>query len=80
MKIVNAEKSIVFYVETDEKELNRYTRHSSCSWTVVMGESDEIPELESFNEQKHRLKYIKQGEKSMLAYISEMKYQIFLIK
>jgi len=41
MKIVNAEKSIVFYVETDEKELNRYTRHSSCSWTVIMGESDE---------------------------------------
>ena len=41
MKIVNVTKSIVFYVETDENELNRYTRHSSENWTVTMGESDE---------------------------------------
>jgi len=41
MKIINATKSIVFYVETDENELNKYTRHSSENWTVTMGESDE---------------------------------------
>jgi hypothetical protein len=41
MKITNATRSIVFYVETDENELNRYTRHSSENWTVTMGESDE---------------------------------------
>jgi hypothetical protein len=42
MKITNATRSIVFYVETDESELNRYTRHSSENWSVTMGQSDEV--------------------------------------
>lgn len=34
-------KAVVFFVETDEKEQNYYTRYSSDNWTVRMGESDE---------------------------------------
>ena len=44
----------------------------------VMGEIDEAPKLEPFNEHKHRLKFIKQGDKSMIPYVSDMKYQIIL--
>jgi hypothetical protein len=43
-----------------------------------MGEIDEAPKLEPFNEHKHRLKFIKQGDKSMIPYVSDMKYQIIL--
>ena len=46
----------------------------------VMGESNEIPKLESFNVNKHRLKFIKQHEKSMLEYIADLTYQIILTK
>jgi len=51
----------------------------------VMGEAGELPELEPFNQEKHRMKYIKQGEKSILKYVSELGanelcYQIILKK
>ena len=46
----------------------------------VMGEIDELPELEPFDVQKHILRFKKQGEKSMLEYVSDMKYQIILMK
>lgn len=41
MKIKNITKATIFYVETDEEEYCRYTRHGRDSWTVAMGESDE---------------------------------------
>lgn len=46
----------------------------------VMGEIDGLPKLEPFDVQKHILKFKKQGEKSMLEYVSDMKYQIILMK
>jgi hypothetical protein len=46
----------------------------------VMGEIDELLELEPFDVQKHILRFKKQGEKSMLEYVSDMKYQIILMK
>ena len=52
----------------------------SLAHKYVMGETDIVPELEPFNVNKHRLKFIKQGEKSMLEYVANMKYQIILIK
>jgi hypothetical protein len=45
----------------------------------VMGDSDEIPKLEKFNPNEHIMKFIKQGGKSILGYVSDMKYQIILI-
>ena len=45
----------------------------------VMGESDIIPKLETFNKEKHILNFIKQSEKSMLEYVADMKYQIILL-
>ena len=45
----------------------------------VMGESDVIPEPKPFDPNKHIMKFIKQPHKSMLEYISDMKYQILLI-
>jgi hypothetical protein len=44
----------------------------------VMGESDIIPKLEPFNKEKHILNFLKQGEKSLIEYVAEMKYQIIL--
>jgi hypothetical protein len=49
----------------------------------VMGESDEIPKPIPFNKNKHTMKFIKQNEKSILEYISELGmrkkcYQILL--
>lgn len=51
----------------------------------VMGETEEVPKLEPFDKNKHRLKFIKQGGKSMLEYASELAlgklcYQIILSK
>jgi len=42
MKIIQTSSAVVHYVETDEAELNLYTRHSPEYWTVTMGESEEI--------------------------------------
>lgn len=46
----------------------------------VMGEIDNLPKLEPFDVQKHILKFKKQGKKCMLEYLSDMKYQIILMK
>lgn len=51
----------------------------------VMGETNEVPELIPYNKTEHTMQYIKQGNKSMLEYISElglnkMCYQILLTK
>lgn len=43
-----------------------------------MGETDEIPVLEPFNENIHKMKFKKQYGKSMLKYIADMNYQILL--
>jgi hypothetical protein len=45
----------------------------------VMGESDIIPKLEPFNKEKHILNFLKQGEKSLIEYVADMKYQIILL-
>jgi hypothetical protein len=49
----------------------------------VMGEIDKLPELEMFDEKKHRMKYLERGVKSILKYVSELGanelcYQIIL--
>ena len=64
---------------------NIYALNYPEAHKYVMGETDNVPELEPFNETKHRMKYIKQGEKSMLEYASELGlnklcYQIILTK
>lgn len=41
MRIVSATSVVVFYVETNEENLNQYTRHSAENWTIQIGESDE---------------------------------------
>lgn len=41
MKIEKITKSEVYFVETDQKEYNNYTRYSPDNWTVRIGESDE---------------------------------------
>ena len=46
----------------------------------VMGEVNEIPKLESFNVNKHRIKFIKQHGKTMLEYVADLTYQIILTK
>jgi hypothetical protein len=46
----------------------------------VMGEISNPPKLEKFDDVKHRLNFIKQGGKSMLAYASDLSYQIILTK
>ena len=45
-----------------------------------MGEIDELPKLEPFDVKKHILLFKEQGEKSMLKYAADMKYQIILMK
>jgi hypothetical protein len=45
-----------------------------------MGEVNEIPKLESFNVNKHRIKFIKQHGKTMLEYVADLTYQIILTK
>lgn len=46
MKITNITKSEVYFVDTDEKEFNCYTRYSPDNWTVRMGESDESTSMD----------------------------------
>ena len=41
LRIISAKESKCFFVETDEDEYCQYTRYSSESWFVAMGESDE---------------------------------------
>lgn len=57
---------------------NIFALYYPLAHKYVMGETDKVPELEPFNVHKHRMKFIKQGEKSMLDYVADMKYQILL--
>ena len=41
IKMIEVNKSIVHFIETDEENFNVYTRYSSDNWTVRMGECDE---------------------------------------
>jgi hypothetical protein len=52
------------------------------SW--VMGDSDVLPELEVFNSSKHTMEFHRQGDKSMLEWISDLGlgrscYQVILV-
>ena len=57
---------------------NKYAINYKMAHNYVMGNSDDIPKLEKFDTDKHIIKFIKQGKKSMLEYIADMKYQILL--
>ena len=67
VKIVNPNNKDIYAI--DYNQAHKY----------VMGELDNAPELEKFNEHKHKLRFIKQSGKSMLPYVADMKYQIILI-
>lgn len=41
MKVIEISRHVVYYLETDEEDLNFFTRYSADNWSVRMGESDE---------------------------------------
>jgi len=63
----------------DGDNYKKYAINYKMAHDYVMGNSDKIPELENFNPNEHIMKFIKQGKKSMLDYVADMKYQIILI-
>ena len=63
----------------DGNNYKKYAINYKMAHDYVMGDSDKTPELEKFNPNEHIMKFIKQGKKSMLNYIADMKYQIILI-
>jgi hypothetical protein len=63
----------------DGDNYKKYAINYKMTHDYVMGDSDEIPKLEKFNPNKHIMKFIKQGGKSILGYVADMKYQIILI-
>ena len=62
----------------DGDNYKKYAINYKMAHDYVMGDSDEIPKLEKFNPNEHIMKFIKQGKKSMLNYVADMKYQIIL--
>ena len=64
------------YVKILEPKDKIYALNYKQSHKYVMGEDDKLPELETFNPDKHVMKFIKQTGKSMLEYCADMKYQI----
>ena len=63
----------------DGDTYEKYAINYRMAHDYVMGNNDEIPKLEKFNPNKHIMSFIKQGQKSMLEYVADMKYQILLI-
>ena len=63
----------------DGDNYKKYAINYKMTHDYVMGDSDEIPELENFNPNKHIMKFIKQGKKSMLSYVADIRYQIILL-
>ena len=41
MKIKEVTRAVIFYIETDQEDYNRYIRWGSNCWTVTVCESDE---------------------------------------
>ena len=62
----------------DGDNYKKYAINYKMAHDYVMGDSDEIPKLEKFNPNEHIMKFIKQGGKSILDYVADMKYQIIL--
>ena len=63
----------------DGDNYKKYAINYKMTHDYVMGDSDEIPELENFNPNKHIMKFIKQSKKSMLSYVADIRYQIILL-
>jgi hypothetical protein len=67
----------VTIVNPDNKEV--YAVDYDQAHKYVMGETNKIPKLQEFDENKHRLRFVKQVGKSMIPYVADKKYQIILI-
>jgi hypothetical protein len=77
LELWGGNKDMVRIVNGDRYK--KYVINYKMAHNYVMGYDDEIPKLQIFNPNKHIMEFIKQGEKSILKYAADMKYQILLI-
>jgi hypothetical protein len=74
----NGDRKLVRILNINKND-SIYAIDYKLAHNYVIGDSDIIPKLEVFDRKKHVMNFIKQDEKSMLKYISDMKYQILVL-